>query len=216
MTAVRISTASGRVRVIAEARDDVHVDGDATVDSRDETTTVVTASGRVVVRVPEGTDVVVGTDSGRVEVHGRAGGIAATTTSGRIEVDEGTNVDARSESGRIVVGRATGVCRIRGNTGRVEIGASAGADASTNSGRIVLRDVDGPVRAHCISGRIEIGMAAAHDVDAETVSGRITVTMPDGTTVHRLQGKDDDSPPPADSDCSVRATSISGRIRVQP
>jgi DUF4097 and DUF4098 domain-containing protein YvlB len=141
--------------------------------------------------------------------------VAANTKSGRIEVESGTTVDARSQSGRVTVLRATGVCRVRAESTRVEIGASAGADASTNSGRITLENVDGPVRAHCISSRIEIEMAGAHDVDADTVSGRISVTLPAGTAVHRLTGKDDDSPAPAGCDCTVRATSISGRIQVE-
>ena len=59
-------------------------------------------------------------------------------------------------------------------------------------------------------------MAAAHDVDADTVSGRITITMPKGTTIHHLSGKADKSPAPAGCDCSVRATSVSGRVQVEP
>ena len=96
------------------------------------------------------------------------------------------------------------------------IGASAGADVSAVSGRIELNKVDGPVRAHCVSGRISIKMAGAHDVDADTVSGRIEVGLPKGTAVHHLSGKNLLEPQPADCDCTVRATSVSGRVEVTP
>ena len=216
MTTVRISTASDRVRVIAEDRDDVFVDGDAQLDVAGEVSTVCEIVGKVTVRVPDGTDIIVGTQSGRISVEGAAGAVAATTSSGRIEVESGTTVDARSESGRITVDRASGVCRVRAESGRVEIGASGGADVSTNSGRISLEDVAGPVWAHCVSGRISIKMSEVHDVDVESVSGRISVALPNGTAVHHLNGKDDATPTPAACDCAVRTTSVSGRIEVTP
>ena len=110
VTAVRISTTSGRVRVIAEDRRDVTFDGDGRVDEAGDTTTITSAAGRLTVRVPAKSSVVVGSVSGRVTVEGPAGTVAITTTSGRIDVESGTAVDARADSGRITVGTASGVC----------------------------------------------------------------------------------------------------------
>lgn len=214
MTAVRISNGNGRVRVIAEDRDDVAVDG-GTTDEADGLTTVTSHSDRVVVRVPIGTDVVVGTSSGRITVDGSVGALAATTESGRIEIESARTVDARAETGAITVEHAVEMCRARANTGRIEVGRSGAADVSTTTGRIELKQVDGPVHAHCVSGRIRIEMLAPHDVDADTVSGSVRVSMPSGTRVHLLDGKDDDTPAPPDCHCSVRASSVTGRVSVR-
>lgn len=201
MTAVRISTTSNRVVVVAEDRPDVTVDGAARVAEAGGVTTIDQVRGRLSVRVPLGTDVVVGSASARVEVRGAAGDVAVTSESGRVSVEQARTVDVRSSSGRIEVGRVAGECRLRSISGRVQVERCGGADASTTSGRVVLRGVDGPVRAHCVSGRIEVVLESAHDVDAETVSGRISVSLPPGV---RGDG----------SDCICRARSVSGRIAV--
>ena len=60
----------------------------------------------------------------------------------------------------------------------MEIGPCGSAHVTTQSGRIVVQAADGPVRAHCVSGRVEVGLMAPEDVDAETVSDRIQVTVP--------------------------------------
>ena len=45
-----------------------------------------------------------------------------------------------------------------------------------------MGSADGPVRAHCTSGRVRIDLAHPHAVSAETVSGRIDLTVPAGTS----------------------------------
>ena len=66
-------------------------------------------------------------------------------------------------------------------SGKVEVDRCGDADVTTTSGRIVLRNVDGVARAHSASGKVDITMAGAHDVVAETVSGRISISLPEGT-----------------------------------
>jgi hypothetical protein len=72
--------------------------------------------------------------------------------------------------------------RAASTSGRVEVAACAAADVATSSGRISLRGADGPVNAHCVSGRIVVELLGAHDVIAETVSGRIEVLGSIGAT----------------------------------
>ena len=63
------------------------------------------------VRVPEGTDLVVGATSGRVTIEGRVGSVSAVTTSGRVSIADAGSVDVRTKSGRIDVGRTMSTCR---------------------------------------------------------------------------------------------------------
>jgi DUF4097 and DUF4098 domain-containing protein YvlB len=213
MPSVRISTGSHGVRVIAEARDAVSVDGAARVRLDGEQTTIDEVSGRLIVRVPPESELVIGTGSGRVVVGGPAGDVRVTAESGRVEVEQARSVDARVTSGRVVIGRVTGLCRVRSESGRIEIAECGGADAATNSGRIVLTHVAGPVRAHCVSGRVTVGLDTAHDVDAETVTGRIDISLPPATRAHRVDGSGSLARPDA-YDCTVRAVSVNGRIGV--
>lgn len=214
MTTVRLSTASQRVTVKAEDRSDVAIVGDARIEIVGDRTTIDRARSRLTVRVPVGTEVVVGTTAGRVMVSGPVGDVGVVTESGRIEIEQATSVDARTTSGRVTVGRVSGPCLVQSESGRIEIAGCVGGEAITRSGRIALSHVDGPVRAHCVSGRIDIQLDSGHDVDAETVSGRISVRLPRGVHAHVVDGPGPPAPLPSGCDCMVRAVSVSGRIEV--
>lgn len=56
-------------------------------------------------------------------------------------------------------------------------------------------------------------MVTAQDVDAETVSGRITVRLPHGVRPWVVQRSDVDLGP-EQHDCVVTARSVSGRVDV--
>lgn len=213
---MRLSTTSERVSIHAEQRSDVAVSGDARAVVEGDRTTIDRARGHVTVRVPIGTDIIIGTTSGRVEVSGPVGDVSIVTESGRIDVESADSIDARTESGRLTVAQVTGACRVQSVSGRIEIGGCAGGEAVTTSGRIEMRHVRGDVRAHCVSGRIDIELDDPHDVDAESVSGRISVRMPPGARVHRADGPTDREPAPPDCDCTVRAVTVSGRVMVAP
>ena len=141
---VRITTSSGAVRVTAEADRTACWSSVAALDV--SPFTVDGHSSAVEVRVPEGTDLVIGTTSGRVTVEGRVGAISVLTTSGRISIDQALSVDARTKSGRVHVAYAEGVCRIVSASGRVEVDRCGAADAASRSGQVVLADAHG--RAH--------------------------------------------------------------------
>lgn len=214
VTVVRISTTSGSVHVAAEPglRDVVARVGSVTTTGSLDV--IDAGSDKVRVRVPEGTDVVVGSTSGRVAIEGEVGATSVLTTSGRISIARARSVDARSVSGRVQIGHVEESCRVVATSGRVEIDRCGDADVTSGSGRIVLRDAHGPVRAHCSSGRIEVGMAAAHDVDAETVSGRITVSLPAGSTPLVVASAAHAPMDRGEHDCVVVVRSGSGRVVV--
>lgn len=214
VTSVRIAATSGRVRVIAEDRADVCVSGDAEVIQEGATVTAQATSSSVEVRVPVGVDVMIGTTSGRVAVEGRVGSLSVVSTSGRITADHAGSLDARSASGRIKVTRVDGDCRVRSESGRVTVGGCRDCDVSTTSGRVELDAVTGTACAHCISGRVGIHMVEPHDVVAETVSGRISVSVPSGARVWRTTTDASSPPPDKDYDCTVTTRSVSGRVDV--
>ncbi len=214
VTSVRVSATSGRVKVVAEDRDDVLVRGDATLQHDGSTATVEAGSERVEIRVPSGVDLVVGSDSGRVDVKGPLGVVAVVTDSGKITVEQAAAVDVRTSSGRVAIGRVEGSSRVRTDSARVTVDETAEADVATDSGRIDLRSVSGRTTAHCVSGRIDIGLDAAADVEAETVSGRITVRVADAVRIHSVTGPLPADPEPHGADCTIATRAVSGRVSV--
>lgn len=209
---VRVSSGSGAVHVTAEVG---RTECWSSVEPLSGLPlTVEAGSSSVRVRVPEGTDLVIGATSGKVTVEGRVGALSVLTTSGRISVERATTVDARSTSGRVQVGHADGLCRVVSTSGRVDIDRCGSADAASRSGRIVLGEAHGPVRANCTSGRIVVRLAGAHDVEAETVSGRIDISYPADVRPLVASGGTDRSVDSTHHDCTVVARSGSGRVVV--
>ncbi len=214
VTSIRVAATSNRVEIVAEHRADLSVEGDAEITIDGTQATIGSVRSRLVIMVPEGADLIVGSTSGWVAVKGRVGRVAVATESGRIEIDEAESVDARTDSAQVRIESASDHCRIRTTSGRVSIGQCGGADVATGSGRITLRGVDGDVQAHCISGRIEVELEAARDVDAETVSGRVAISLPAGARAHKPADHSDKSDRPSNYDCTINARSVTGRVEV--
>lgn len=215
MRTVRIASTSGAVTVIAERRDDIEQSGSEDVVLHGSTATINGSHSRITVRVPEGIDVVVGATSGRVSLTGRLGAVAVVAESGRVSIEAARSIDVRASSGRVTIGSAERTCRVVSMSGRVTIDECGGADVTTGSGRVTIGAADGPVRAHCGSGGIRVTMSAAHDVDLDTVSGRVSVSLPAGVRPQIIgtSASSDIAAPPFD--CVVTARSVSGRVRVE-
>lgn len=209
---VRIAS-NGRVDVVAEKRDDVDVRGDAEVVLAGSMTTISSHDGRLSVRVPVGVDLIIGTTSGRVAVSGDVGALSVVTESGRVDVERAQATDVRSNTGRINIGQSEGPCRVRSESGSVAVASCQRANVATGSGKITLQGVRGTVQAHCTSGRIDIEMATANDIEAETVTGRIAVSLPRGVRVFRAEAAVGQSTPD-DADCTVFARSVTGRVDI--
>lgn len=182
---VRVSSRSGSIEVIAEGRDDVVAEKNGETVALDDTPEGASIASRhspLVVKVPEGSDVVLGTVSGDVRCIGRLGRVAVNTISARIEIDRAAAVDARSMSGRVKVGSCDGEFRCDVVSGRAEVETAGAVLLSTTSGRITARSVQGKARARTVSGRIRVAVAVSPvDVKVECVSGRIQVRVPTGS-----------------------------------
>jgi DUF4097 and DUF4098 domain-containing protein YvlB len=206
------------VTLVAEDRPDVRVDaGRVEVDPLDPTRLRIDATlGRVDARVPMGTDVVVGAGSGRLDLKGRFGAVSVANTSGRVHIDEAESIDVRVGSGRVDIGRCAGVCRVNAGSGRTQVGSSGELDVMVDSGSIEIGEIRGRARLKTTSGRIEARLGGAHDLDAESVSGRITVHVPadlhpDVTLASRGRTSCGVT---LGTEPTIRARSVSGRLEV--
>ena len=225
---LRINTRSGRVEVTAEERSDLLIESDAPI-RKDKIE--VDATGRVTlrssrggsgwleIRCPIGTDVVIGTVSGKVRLAGRIGDARINTVSGGIEVERAESLDARSISASIEVGTCTGSCRLQTKSGRATIGTAGDCHVSTMSGQIRLDDATGEVRAHTASGRVHVGTQGKGDVAVKTLSGAVKVELPPDVhpdaKLRSLSGRPRCDCEPG-ADCRVAISSLSGRIEVVP
>ena len=105
-SSLRLSLGSGSIRATAEDRDDFLIDGKsphivgAEVDD-DGVVSVAVAGGNgsVDLVVPLGSDLILGTQSGRVTLKGEFGAVQITTESGSISVDHCDRADLRTGTG---------------------------------------------------------------------------------------------------------------------
>lgn len=221
---LRLQSRSGRVHVIAEARDDVDAETDSLeAFSEDGGRTLLIRSSRggakpLVVRCPLETDVVIGTQSGSVKGEGRLGVVRVTTMSGSIQVESAEEADLRTMSGSIEVGACRGSCRASAISGKVSVGSADAAAANTVSGSIKLDRVHGSVKARSVSGSIEMRASGDSPIAVKTVSGKVRIELPPGTepaTYFKTRGHVLCDFPRGD-DCRIEAASLSGNIEVVP
>ena len=143
------------------------------------------ASGRIEIACPEGTDVIIGSSSGRIECHGPLGRVAITGHSGRVsieEIGEAGSIDVTITSGRLEVG-AVGDAQVHSASGRVVLGlARVGeVDVHTLSGRVAVtvpRGVEPALHLVSRSGRVRSDVASGSEgrMAVESFSGSIKVT----------------------------------------
>lgn len=221
---LRLQSRSGKVLVIAEAREDVEVEADA-IETRveDGGNALLVRSSRggskpLTVRCPIDTDVQVGTQSAPVRAEGKFGAISVTTMSGGIEVEDAEELDARSLSGKVTVGRCRGRCRLNAVSGKIHGGDVDTAYAQSVSGSITFDRVLGDVRAKTVSGSIDLNALGDGEIAVKTISGKVRIALPEGTEPHTVfktrgsvrcdfrEGRD----------CRVEAHSLSGSIEVVP
>jgi DUF4097 and DUF4098 domain-containing protein YvlB len=180
---LRISTASGRVTVVAESRSDVVVDRGGTARSGGDQVVEIRArrqSDSLEVRCPNGADVFVGTRSGNVELQGRLGTVGVTSQSGSIRAAAVAEADLRTVSGTVEVTACDGRCRISTTSGRIEVGSAGDAELSTVSGSVGVDHVAGSAQVRSVSGKVGVASSGRGSVQVRTVSGRITIRLPAG------------------------------------
>lgn len=221
---LRVQSRSGRVRVIAEPREDVEARGERLEATEQDDGRVLQVragrgSGAVEVRCPAGTDLVVGTHSGSVQLEGKLGEVSVTTVSGSIEVDAADQADLRSMGGSIHINACRERCRLSTVSGTITGGEAGSVAASSMAGAIKFARVRGAFKARSVSGNIEAACDGEGPIKLKTVSGRVSITLPNGTApdafVKSLSGRVECVCPPGD-DVRIDAMSVSGSIQVGP
>ena len=218
---LRISATSGGVTVTAEPRTDVVVDRRGVAASTTDGTIEIRAarpSDSVDVRCPVDADVMVGTRSGGVELAGRFGTVGITSQSGSIRVAAAAEADLRTVSGVVKVEACDGRCRVSTTSGRITVGATGDAEISTSSGSVDVDAVAGTIEVRSVSGTVSVASAGGGPVNASTVSGSITIRLPNGVrpavrtsgrgTVHSTLEPGDDM--------LIDIATVSGTVRLVP
>lgn len=216
---LRVNAKSGNVSVYCEERSDILVErGPRRAENPDVQATEITItswSDSVQVRCPRGTNLNIGSLSGRVEVFGDAGDVRVGTASGSVTVERADRADLRSISGRIEVGEC-GDCRLSTKSGRVAVSSARRVEVATVSGRIALDRTEGTVKVKSVSGVVEVGATGRDDVEVQTLSGSVTVRLPEGTRPQlrvKSLGKARNAFPTGE-DCCVAVSTLSGKVEL--
>jgi DUF4097 and DUF4098 domain-containing protein YvlB len=163
-----------------------------------------------------GTDLKVGTASGKVELGGALGTVRIATMSGKIRVEHAARVDVRTKSGTVAIGDCAGECRVMTTSAKVHIVSAGRATIAAVSGSVFLDHVDS-AEVKSISGKVLIATGGRERVSVHTVSGKVEVRVPSSvrpsTRLRTVSGRISDACPPGD-DCEIAVSSVSGAISV--
>jgi DUF4097 and DUF4098 domain-containing protein YvlB len=211
-----ITVRSGAVRVHATPGAPLQARGGRLIPEDDGRYRIESTSDAVEVRCDEGTDIAIGTSSGKVDCEGRLGALSVTTGSGSVSIERAASVDVRAKSSRVEVGEVDGRCTVRTKSGTIEVGRAGQLDVTTISGRVTGRAGSEAV-VQTISGNIEIAVERSPRVQARAKSGAVSIELPAGcapaTTLHSRQGRVH-ADCPLGNDGSVDVETGSGSITV--
>jgi hypothetical protein len=212
-----IAMRSGSIVVRTGPGSDVEVHGAKVRVEPDGTYRIDGGSKSIDVICPDGTDVILGTSSGRVTLEGPLGDVRITGSSGTVDVEQARSLDLRVRSGSVTVGAVAGECRVVSSSGRIEVESARSIDLSGVSGTISAGSVGGG-RVRTTSGRVTVGLDRAADLEVRVVSGTTEITLPRGvapelrlSTVSGKVKRDLEQ----GHDCVISVRTVSGKISVK-
>ena len=201
------------------------------------------ASYRLRLRVPVGSDLSTRLGSAGVTTRGRLGTAELASGSGDVEVDEVRTASVKTGSGDIVLGAVAEDADVKAGSGDVRVGSVGGtARVVTGSGSVDVRDghgalslksgsgdvavasASGDASLFTASGDLSVGRVDRGKVQLRNVSGDIRLGVAAGTpvwtevstTTGRVHSSLAPVGPPQDGQdhVEVRATSVSGDIHL--
>jgi DUF4097 and DUF4098 domain-containing protein YvlB len=162
------------------------------------------------IALPEGSSIEVATASGETEVIGNLAKASVTTASGGVRVnDEVGSLDMKTASGDVRTGtvRESLTCHSASGNVRCE-GAGAKTKIRTASGTVrVTAEVPSEISIQTVSGNVNVTVARGLevDVDATSISGRLSSTMP----LDSAEGG-----PSSGDVVSISAKTVSGNVTI--
>jgi DUF4097 and DUF4098 domain-containing protein YvlB len=139
---------------------------------------------RVAVRVPVDSALRFATASADVSAVGTYAEVRGKTASGDVTVEHATEVQLETASGDLRVDDVRGEAGLRAASGDIRIGHVGGPlRASVVSGDLRVEAADNGAHVEAVSGDIEVRSLAAGGVEVKTVSGDVTLGVPQGTRV---------------------------------
>ena len=195
------------------------------------------------ITTPLGSDATLSMGAGGVETRGRLGRIVANTGAGSVRLDDCDEARAHTGAGNVEIASVSGSVDTKTGAGTVTIGR-IGADAHiiTAAGNAHVGDITGSAKfttAHgnvevehagdnlevfTASGNVEVRRADHGRVRAKTVSGRVSVGVPNGvaalldisTLSGRVQSDLAASGAPGDGEACVELilSTVSGNVNV--
>lgn len=179
------------------------------------------------VEVPEGSSAEVSAASADVTLDGQFGRVRGATASGDIQVDRASDVELATASGDVNLGEATGDVKANSASGDVMIGRADGEIITkTASGDLHVGQAGQSVTAKTASGDVQVDSIAAGLVNANTVSGDVTVAVVPGTGLYMdistlsgdvISDLDSDASVGAEGEASltVSCRTVSGDVRLR-
>jgi DUF4097 and DUF4098 domain-containing protein YvlB len=216
---IHITTRSRDVLVHAKPDTELSVEG-GTIERQDDGSLHIRRApdaSSIEVRCAAGTDVTVGTASGKVQLRGALGAVRVATLSGKIRVEEAARIDVRTKSGSVDIGTCAGECRVMTKSAKVHVRSAGRATVAAVSGMVLLERVGG-AEVKSISGKVLLGLAPDSErVSVHTVSGKVEIRIPSAarpsTRLRSITGRVDCDLAEGD-DFQIAVASVSGGIRV--
>jgi DUF4097 and DUF4098 domain-containing protein YvlB len=179
----------------------------------------------VVIEVPEGTDVTIGTASAKIECSGPLGRVEAKTASGEIEIDHAESAMIKTASGDASVATVTDDIKINSASGDARVGKCEGkANFASASGDVHVDVGTGTVNASTASGDITIEQFTGRRAIFKSMSGTTIIGVPTGTRLDLdatlLSGKlklpkPVSDTPPSERQMTIKAKLVSGDLTIR-
>ena len=213
---LRIAGRSTHVEVDGRPGAELTVVGGRTEVRDDGAIEITPTASRVRVTCPEHLDVVVSTASGNVHLRGHLASVKVMTSSGKVTVERAVDVDVRTRSGSVGIESCVHTCRVVTTSGSVSVGDAHDVGVSTSSAKVRIGRTD-VADVQTTSGSMVVGAGAWARVAARSMSGRIEIDLPQGSSATMMlssrSGRIERGVPEGEG-ATVDASTMSGSIRI--